>query len=358
MSEPTALKTSPNPEPASKEGRDRSMRKFGKGLDVGTANLVCAFHGEDGRPTLRRERNAFLDVKIDAFTRAMLNEQKVSYASYNKLFLVLGQASYEFANIMGREVRRTMQSGLISARDADALPVFKLLIEKVLGAPQQEGEPLCFSIPAAPVDSTLNIEYHKGILVALLNRFGYQAFAIDEGMAVVYSELAQDGFTGIGASFGGGMVNVCVAYKSMPAVSFSITRCGDWIDQNAGQALGIKSTRANGLRERGVNIKAPKNREEEAIAIFYRNLIAYVVSTLREHLMASDLGLDFPSAIPLVCAGGTALAQGFADVFAEELDKIGFPLPIKEVRVSPHPLDATARGCLVAANSMTPGAEK
>jgi hypothetical protein len=358
MIDPAPTKTPPNADPANKDVRDRSVKKLGKGLDVGTANLVCAFHGDDGKVTLRRERNAFIDVKIDAFTRAMLNEQKVSYASYKNLFLILGQTSYEFANIVGREVRRTMQSGLISSKDADALPVLKLLIEKVLGAPQQEGEPLCFSLPAAPVDSTLNIEYHRGILIGLLNRFGYQAFAIDEGMAVVYSELAQDGFTGIGASFGGGMVNLCVAYKSMPALSFSITRCGDWIDQNAAQALGIKATRANGLRERGVNIKAPKTREEEAIAIFYRNLIAYVASTLREHLMASDLALEFPQPIPMVCAGGTSLAQGFAEVFMEEFDRTGFPVPLKEVRVSAHPLDATARGCLVAANSMAPGAEK
>jgi hypothetical protein len=47
--------------------RDRSVKKLGKGLDVGTANLVCAYHGEDGKTNLRRERNAFLDVKIDAF---------------------------------------------------------------------------------------------------------------------------------------------------------------------------------------------------------------------------------------------------------------------------------------------------
>ena len=354
--ESTDTKSATFPDQASKESRP--TQRFGKGLDVGTANLVCGYRGDDGKVVLRRERNAFLDVKVDAFTRALLNEQKVPYASYKDMFLVLGQTSYEFANIMGRNVRRTMQSGLISSKDNDALPVLKLLIEKVLGRPQKEGEPLCFSLPASPVDSTLNIEYHKGILTAMLGRLGYQAFAIDEGMAVVYAELAQEGFTGIGASFGGGMVNVCVAYKSIPAVSFSIARSGDWIDQNAAQALGIKATRANGLRERGVNIKAPRNREEDALAIFYRNLISYVAATLREHLMSSDLGLEFPSAIPLVCAGGTSLAIGFADVVKEEFDRIGFPVPLKEVRVSATALESTARGCLVAAQSIAPTGDK
>jgi hypothetical protein len=349
MADTTDLK--PGADAAGKEVRERGGQKLGKGLDVGTANLVCAMNADDGRVLLSRERNAFLDVKVDPFTRSLLNDQKVPYAIYKNLFLVLGQAAFEFANIVGREVRRTMQAGLISSKDVEALPVFKLLIEKLIGAPRAPNEPLCFSMPAAPVDSTLNIEYHRGILTAMLNRFGYRAFPIDEGLAVVYSDLAEEGFTGIGASFGGGMVNVCLAYRSIPALSFSVARSGDWIDQSAAQVLGIKSTKANLLRERGVNIKAPKNREEEAIAIFYRNLIRYVGETIRDFLLASDRSLDFPGSIPLICAGGTALAGGFTDVVKEEFDQLNLPVPVKEVRLARSPLDSTARGCLVAATS-------
>jgi hypothetical protein len=330
---------------------EKPVPKLGKGLDVGTANLVCAMGGEDGRMQLRRERNAFLDVKVDPFTRTLLNDQKVPYAIYKNLFLVLGQSAFEFANIVGREVRRTMQGGLISSKDVDALPVFKVLIEKLLGAPRVENEPLCFSLPAAPVDSSMNIEYHKGILTSMLTRFGYRAFPIDEGLAVIYSDLVEEGFTGMGASFGGGMVNVCVAYRSIPAISFSVARSGDWIDQCAAQALGIKATKANLLRERGINIKAPKTREEEAIAIFYRNLIRYVGETIRDHLNASDRSLEFPEPIPFVCAGGTAMAQGFAEVVQEEFAQLNLPVPLSEVRIAKSPLDSTARGCLVAATS-------
>lgn len=349
MPETPVLKA-PNDSPG-RETREKPAQKLGKGLDVGTANLVCAMGSDDGRLVLRRERNAFLDVKADPFTRSLLNDQKVSYAIYKNLFLVLGQAAFEFANIVGREVRRTMHEGLISSKDVEALPVFKLLVEKVLGAPRQENEPLCFSVPAAPVDSTMNIEYHKAILTSMLNRFGYRAFPIDEGLAVIYADLADDGFTGIGASFGGGMVNVCLAYRSIPALSFSVTRSGDWIDQCAAQCLGIKATKANLLRERGVNLEAPKNREEEAITIFYRNLIRYVGETIRDYLVASDRSLEFPAAVPLVCAGGTTLAPGFSQVLREEFEKLNLPVPIKEVRIAKNPLDSTAQGCLVAASS-------
>jgi hypothetical protein len=152
--------------------KEKPPAKLGKGLDVGTANLVCALVGYDGKIVLRRERNAFLDIKADPFTRSMLNEQKVPYAVYKNLFLVLGQAAFEFANVAGRDVRRTMQGGLINSKEVDALPVFKLLIEKLLGPPRKESESVCFSLPATPVDSNISIDYHKGILMSLLTRFG------------------------------------------------------------------------------------------------------------------------------------------------------------------------------------------
>ena len=39
----------------------------GKGLDVGTANLVCAKHDESGDVIIRSIRNAFLDIPKTLF---------------------------------------------------------------------------------------------------------------------------------------------------------------------------------------------------------------------------------------------------------------------------------------------------
>ncbi len=37
-------------------------------------------------------------------------------------------------------------------------------------------------------------------------------------------------YTGIGISCGGGLCNVCLAYLSVPVVSFSVPKAGDFID--------------------------------------------------------------------------------------------------------------------------------
>ena len=51
----------------------------------------------------------------------------------------------------------------------------------------------------------------------------------------------------------------------------------------------------------------------------------------------------------LVFAGGTSRIGGFIDVVKEELGKMDFPIPIREVRRAEDPLTSVARGCLVAA---------
>ena len=50
--------------------------------------------------------------------------------------------------------------------------------------------------------------------------------------------------------------------------------------------LGIKASRATAIKERGVNLLSPRNREEEAIEIYYRNLIQYAlaIDRVNEHV--------------------------------------------------------------------------
>ena len=53
--------------------------------------------------------------------------------------------------------------------------------------------------------------------------------------------------------------------------------------------------------------------------------------------------------VPLVLAGGSALPRGFRDRFEKALRETDFPISLSEVRVAESPLNATAKGALVAA---------
>ncbi len=324
-------------------------RLLGKGLDVGTANLVAAHQNPDGSITVKLERNAFLDVKADVYSKAMLTKLKVPYVMRGDTLIVLGESSFELANVFGRETRRPMKDGLISPGEVDGLPMIKLIIEKILGAPAMPGENCFFSVPAPSIDRDNNIIYHQGLFESMLRSMGYTARAINEGHAVVFSELAESDFSGIGISFGGGMVNICVCFKTIPALSFSIGRSGDWIDKNVADVLGIPKSRAAYLKERGVDLSNPQGREEEAIAIYYRNLIQYTLANIKARFENAANMPVFQAPVPIICSGGTALSKNFIPVFQDEFKKMKFPIPVSSICLATEPLNSVAKGCLVAA---------
>jgi hypothetical protein len=321
----------------------------GKGLDIGTVNLVAAERAADGSVALRKQRNVFLDVPPDPYTRSMLTRLKVPYVVSDKKLYVLGESAFELANVLNRNTRRPMQGGVLSPRESDALPVMRLLIQKLLGPTRGEGEICYYSVPADPVDSESNIVYHREVFDSVLRKLGYQPRSLVEGHAVVLAELAEEEFTGIGMSFGGGMVNVCVAYRSMPCVAFSVARSGDWIDTNVARVLGVNAARATFRKERGVQIAQPKTREDEAYAIYYRELISYTLGRIAEEFGRAEGLPEFPDAVSVVCGGGTSLVPGFVEVLRDELGRLELPLKIREARLASDPFHAVAKGTLMAA---------
>ncbi|HUR38936.1 MAG TPA: hypothetical protein VM222_05560, partial [Planctomycetota bacterium] len=341
---PEVLEEVPPPPPPAP-----AISKPGKGLDVGTVNLVAACQNAENELELRMQRNVFLDVEITPYTKAMLTKLNVGYVIQGKRMYILGEPAFNLANVLNRRTRRPMKDGLISPKEQDALPIMKLLIGSILDEPRIPQEVCFYSVPGDPVDSDLSVAYHRDLFDAVLKSLGYKPSHILEGHAVTFAELGEEDFTGIGISCGGGMFNVCVAYKSMPALSFSSARSGDWVDLNVAQVLGIKPEKAAMLKEQGVDLTAPKNREEDAIAIYYRNLIQYNIGNIAERFRSAENMPTFNDPISIVFSGGTSMAGNFIELVKDVFKKIDFPIPVKEIRMAKDPLNATAKGALVAA---------
>ncbi len=322
---------------------------IGKGVDLGTANIAAAHQNSEGGITVNVERNAFLDIGSDVYSKNMLTKLKVPYVVHNGKLIVIGEAAFELANVFGKETRRPMKDGLVSPNEVDALPMMSMIISKVLGEPVVPGEPCYFCVPAESIDVDNNVVYHEGLFNGLITKMGYTAKSINEAHAVVFAELAESDFTGIGLSFGGGMVNACVAYKSIPCVSFSVARGGDWIDKNVATVLGCNSSKATYIKERGIDIRDPKNREEEAVSIYYRNLISYVMENIKVRFESGQNMPSFSEPVDIACAGGTSMVGGFIEVFRDEFAKIDFPIPIGKIFRAEEALTAVSKGCLVAA---------
>ncbi len=157
-----------------------------KGLDVGTMNIICS-EMEGDEIVFVQQRNAFLELDYNEMTKMMLDNARVAYVIKGNKIYVLGDDALRFATVFKKSTRRPMKSGVLSPEEKEAIPIIKLLIEKVVGSPEYAGETVCISSPAKPIDSDIEVLYHRKTMEALIKKIGYTPYVIDEGLAVVYS---------------------------------------------------------------------------------------------------------------------------------------------------------------------------
>jgi len=328
----------------------KTTAPLGIGLDIGTMNIVSARRQADGSVETSRVRDAFLD--LDSGAKRMLKLSGVNYIDHgDDGIIVVGDAAMEMANVFGREARRPLSQGLISAGEMDALDVLGVMIKNVLGDPAAEGEACYFSVPASPVDADRDVVYHEGVFSRIVSECGFKAHASNEAMAIVYAETAKDGFSGLGISFGSGMCNLALAVSGVEGLCFSVARGGDWIDSGAAKATGSTRSRICALKEKGFDLMAPKTREEEALALYYKSLIVYCIDQTAAEFAKIKDRFALPRPIPIVVSGGTSLAGNFVEFFTEvfETKRKRFPIEVSEIRHASDPLNAVARGLLIQA---------
>lgn len=262
------------------------------------------------------------------------------------------------ANLFKREVRRPLSKGLISPGELKLHVVLNRLIFSILNEVTIPREHCYYSVPAEPLDlPDQDIAYHTEVFRKILETNGYTAHPMNEAMAIIYSQCALSNFSGLAISFGAGLCNVALSFKTIMVTSFSIARGGgDWIDTHSAKAVGSTASRMCAIKERGeFNLSDPPkdNPEAEALALYVRTLIHNCLDDIAKKVRKDQSGIDLSDPIPIVLAGGTTMANGFLDVFKEEFDKVktkGFPLRISDIRLARDPMNAVAEGLLVLAN--------
>ena len=321
-----------------------------RGIDVGTMNIVSA--KQDGSDTVFvSQRNSFVEIDYSDMAERMLSRSDVLHIRKDDNVYVVGDDALSFANIFNVETRRPMKHGILSSEEKSAIPMIKLILEQVVGEPERHNERIYFSTPADPIDSDLSTLYHQKTLESFLGDIGYDPEPINEGMAVIYSELAEHNFTGLGISFGAGMTNVCLSYYAVPVMTFSVARGGDWIDEQTATATGENVDKVTSIKEEDfrLDFTTDAGGVEGALSIYYDNLLDYVIENIAKEVNDEDVeeGLD----VPVVVTGGTASPPGFEKLFEERLDKANIPFSVSGVRKADEPLYSVARGALVASRT-------
>jgi len=320
------------------------------GLDIGTANIAIAQkRGE--REITRVQLNAFYTLAYSRMTEIALLNDGGMFVKANGKIHALGYQAENFANIVGGVVKRPIAGGILNAKEEDTTFIIKALLNKMITDAPVKNTKICFSIPGEPIDSAASVFYHEAIIKKHLEQKGYQAESVNEGLAVVLSELAfpaiNQPYTGIGISMGGGMCNVCFAYLAVPVVTYSIRKGGDYIDAMSAEAVGETQGKVRIVKETRLNLaKAPTEKIETALHIYYEQLFGFLAKSLQTQLGATDRIPLLRQGIPIVLSGGAASPPGAVEKFKQALDAIRLPVNISDIILAKRPLLTTARGAL------------
>jgi hypothetical protein len=317
------------------------------GLDVGTSRLVVA-RGTAGEPVYESQLNAFVSIPYSRITAATLQREDVPHTVEMEEIIVHGNESEKFAGLLNAEIRRPKHGGVLDPKEPAGLKMLREILTRMLPDPQR----ICFSVPAAPLGAKDALTCHEATLRQMLGEMGFEPTSINEGLAVVYGELESSNYTGIGVSCGGGLCNVCLAYLSVPVVSFSIPKAGDYIDASASQVTGERANRIRLAKEDSFHFNGFfADKMQQVISVYYDDMIRSLVGALQEAFARTSSLPKFNRPIPIVLSGGTALPAGFRDRFEKLLWEQDFPITVSEIRMAQSPLYSTARGALTCALS-------
>ena len=368
------------------------------GLDWGTSTVIASRRvpKKDDETKLeiktREQRNCYLPLlKTDAIMK-IIDSSKINSVDLGKedYIYVVGDDAINLANSMGKEVERPMQAGVLQG-DLRALRIMQAIADSVLLETKEENELVVYSVPANPIDKNMNVMHHKGMAKKALEILGWHPEPIVEGLAVIYATnptAVIDGqeckFTGVGVSCGGGTINICIAYKGIDTLSFSLANAlgnnqgsaGDWIDKRLfdayGNQLGSESrcviykenytdlTRiSNNIYEYAEEVAANSNivpgdadwhfQALTSLQIFYENLMDYVIDNITREFESKKPSLN--GALDIVIAGGTSIPNGFEDIFRQRVERKKLPFRVGNIIKAKDPQYTVTKGCLAAAEA-------
>jgi hypothetical protein len=280
----------------------------GVGLDIGTSFLVSGRFQNDGKIHFKQLRDCFLELIPKSpvnkkFMKKGLDDRKAPYIEKDGNFYVLGEDAFLMANERHVNTRRPMHRGVLSPQESEAMPILKELIRRLIGDPKEENEKLIFSVPGKPIDAEFDQLFHQDILRSFIKSLGYDAQPMNEAEALGYSELLEDGLTGITMSCGAGMMNVAVLSSGDPVVQFSTAKSGDWVDKQASLATNMTHSIVQQEKESpefDLLNPDPTNQIHQAISVYYGNLIVYTLEQIAYDLAKSPSLPKFKDPIPLV----------------------------------------------------------
>ena len=334
------------------------------GFDCGTYHIVCCKRTEENELSYKKEVNAFLELPLqNRFVFNMMKNAGVPLIedSESNIGYALGEAAVNMAYTMTQiEHKRPMKDGCLNPKERNAQQIMNVMCHGLVGDIDEDNSILYYSVPANAINQQTDSEYHGKVLEAMFRSYRsdkglrLDPRPINEALALVYAELGNKNWTGVGVSCGAGMINICYAIYGAPIFQFSLVNSGDWIDKMASKAIGEDTTTYVNREKLHADllVENPDTLVQRAIKTQYEIMIQHTVSGIKKGVDEMGNKARSEAPIDIVIAGGTSMPKGFDVLFRKMLDQSKITsMKIGEVIRPADPLFSVARGCLIAAEN-------
>lgn len=248
----------------------------------------------------RNCRSVYSILPDNTEQRRLLEKAKIAYAACDDNLILLGEAAEELSRLFQTPCIDLLPGGTVPQSDPVARQIIALFIDALLPAPTMERQICCFT-QSGHARAQTSFESRTGFVAHLIQLRGYVPRPLGAGMALIFAELVQEKFTGIGLALGAAGAEISIAHCGHEIASCSVPRGRVWADELA--TLIATEPRVGRLTQR----------------------------------------------LSIVCGGGTARTPGFCGLLRQQLYQHRLPVELGDIRLASDSPYTIARGCLINA---------
>ncbi len=330
------------------------------GLDIGSFRLKSLRRQKD-QLIGRSSRSVYSVVPYSEAHLALLDQSNIAHAVSEDIIVLMGDSAVDFAKLFQVRTLPLLPEGAIPENDPLARQVIASLVEALLPKPATSGEVCCMALPGTASGRSSGKNSELEFFSRLARLRGYTPVVLSSGTAAILAESVDRSFTGMSLSMGAAGCQLALAHRGIEIANCVIPRGGDWIDEqlarrhndsaydiNGEQFLDIAA--ATRWKETAVtNIASPANDEDQFVSDLYQDLLGQLIEAAELTFLHTAQMRNVPQPITLICTGGGARINGFAELLASKLQTNPLPLEIAELRMAAESDYTAARGLLISA---------
>lgn len=303
----------------------------------------------------RKSPALYVSFPSDQTDVSLLRQLRVETIRCQDSLVVVGAAAQDLACSLRIPSIPLLIDGLVPTEDPLGRQLISAVIESIL--PGNGDGASCGLVSRGAVDFEQKPDLQ--LYAQILRLKGYNPEPVSSAAAVAFAELGSEQFTGLCMDWGASGASLGAFRLSETLVESHFVNGGNLIDERVAKIRnrfrfdqeGNRYLDTHGIeawkRSFGIRIDRPRTDDEKLLAEIYREQLLTIMLRFKTAVHGSSAMWLYSQPVKLVCAGGCTRISGFAELTAQILSEIEFPISIHEIQVCTADSFRTVRGAMV-----------